>query len=522
MRVLISVPRSDIPAAGPAYVAATLKQAGHSVTGHLFKSAEAFREVIRNGYDIMATGGLCSQFKEMKCMVDIAHQEGLKTIVGGGIVSSEPELMTRELGTDYSVLGQGEITAVELVNAIANNGDIALIKGLGYCRNGEFIETPCRPEIDKLDELPFPDYDAFGFSAYLDAMKPSDRDMLYLFDQPREYPLIASRSCPYKCSFCYHPSGYKYRRRSVDSIMAELQQIVPKYRINIISILDELFSADEKRLLEFCERFKAFQATVPWEIRWFCCLHVAGLKSRTLEVMRDAGCYMVSYGFESYSPVVLKSMQKHITPEEIHFAVHETLDRKLALQANFIFGDRAESRETAEQTLAFWRAHPEAGIFLGPMIVCPNSPDYQYCLAKGIIKDRVAHIRDHVFDTLNMTAMPDKDFFRLIGELFLFNITDIVWVPPLKRTPDSLVVQCPHCQQILTYKNYHTPRLYKHRMICRACHKRFFVSGRFFILLQKAVAAIAPRSAYSYYFYRGLRRLVGRMKELAGRIRSPA
>jgi hypothetical protein len=73
MRVLISVPRSDIPAAGPAYVAATLKQAGHSVTGHLFKSAEAFREVIRNGYDIMATGGLCSQFKEMKCMVDIAH-----------------------------------------------------------------------------------------------------------------------------------------------------------------------------------------------------------------------------------------------------------------------------------------------------------------------------------------------------------------------------------------------------------------------------------------------------------------
>jgi hypothetical protein len=119
-----------------------------------------------------------------------------------------------------------------------------------------------------------------------------------------------------------------------------------------------------------------------------------------------------------------------------------------------------------------------------------------------------------VFDTLNMTAMPDKDFFRLVGELFLYNVTDVVWVHPLKRTPDSLVVQCPHCQQVLTYKNYHTPQFYKHRMICRACHKRFFVSARFFILLQKAVAAIAPRSAYSYYAYRGLRRLVGRMKGL--------
>jgi hypothetical protein len=300
--------------------------------------------------------------------------------------------------------------------------------------------------------------------------------------------------------------------------MAELQEVVPKYRINIVSILDELFSVDERRLFEFCERFKAFQSTVPWEIRWFCCLHVAKLKAKTLDVMRDGGCYMVSYGFESYSPAVLKSMQKHITPEEIHFAVHETLDRKLALQANFIFGDRAETRETAEETLTFWRAHPEASIFLGPMIVCPNSPDYQYCLAKGIIKDRVAHIRDHVFDTLNMTAMPDKDFFRLIGELFLYNITDVVWVPPLKRTPDSLVVRCPHCQEILTYKNYHTPRFYKHRMICRACHKRFFVSPRLFILLQKTIAALAPRRAYSYYAFRGLRRLAARIKNLRWRM----
>ena len=74
------------------------------------------------------------------------------------------------------------------------------------------------------------------------------------------------------------------------------------------------------------------------------------------------------------------------------------------------------------------------------------------------------------------------------------------------------MVRCPHCDEIITYKNHCTPTIYKHRMICRSCHKRFFVSPRFFILAQRTIAAIAPRSAYSYYFYRGLRRLVAKVK----------
>ena len=276
---------------------------------------------------------------------------------------------------------------------------------------------------------------------------------------------------------------------------------------------------DEKRLFEFCERFKAFRAKVPWEIKWFCCLHLGGLKTKTLEVLRDSGCYMVSYGFESYSPTVLQSMNKHITPEQIHRAVHETLDQKLVLQANFIFSDRAETPETAEETLSFWRSHPEAGIFLCPMVVCPNSPDYQYCVAKGLIKDRVSHIRDHLFDTINMTAMSDKDFQRLIIQIFFYNITHVVWVTPLKRTRDTLVVRCPHCQHLLTYKNYHTPLMYKHRMVCRVCTKRFFLSGRFYKLFQTTIAALAPKSAISYRLYQTVRNLwLGRIRAAGQRL----
>jgi len=62
---------------------------------------------------------------------------------------------------------------------------------------------------------------------------------------------------------------------------------------------------------------------------------------------------LISYGFESYSPVVLQSMKKHTTPDQIHSAIHATLDKHISIQGGFIFGDIAETLETAQETLDF-------------------------------------------------------------------------------------------------------------------------------------------------------------------------
>src|ERR1035437_7207748 len=116
MRILIGVPPSVFPATGPAYVAAMLKREGHQVVGHVLQGSWQFRGMVHNGqYDLVMSGGVSSQLGEIRSMLDIARQEGVTTVVGGGIVSAEPELMTREINPDYAILGQGEVTAVELV-----------------------------------------------------------------------------------------------------------------------------------------------------------------------------------------------------------------------------------------------------------------------------------------------------------------------------------------------------------------------------------------------------------------------
>ena len=113
----------------------------------------------------------------------------------------------------------------------------------------------------------------------------------------------------------------------------------------------------KKRLLEFCDGIKKLKSEISWDLKWSPQLTVHSVDGDLLKIMKEAGCELISYGFESFSPIVLKSMGKPITPQQIDNAIKETLKAKIAIQANFIFGDIAETKETAEETLNYWKNH---------------------------------------------------------------------------------------------------------------------------------------------------------------------
>jgi radical SAM superfamily enzyme YgiQ (UPF0313 family) len=423
-------------------------------------------------------------------------------IVGGGIITSEPELMSHALNVDYAVIGEGEQTIIELLQTIETGGDISLVNGIGYFRNGRFVLTEARKPINDLDSLPWPDYDGFSYNEHLATLKPTDMYFYEIFDHPREYPIITSRSCPFQCTFCYHSIGKKYRQRSIDSVMQELAIVIPKYHINIVSVYDDLFSHNDRRILEFCSRFKEIAHTVPWEVKWFCQLRVKDVKKSLLDTMHESGCFMISYGFESYSPTILKSMRKGITPEQIHNAIHVTLDSRISIQANFIFGDRAETLQTARETLDFWKEHLEAGIQLFFIFACPNSALYQYCVEKGIIKDKVDFLANHLFDIVNMTDMSDADFLELRAMISAYVVRNTVYSVPLKRNASSVTVRCPHCCEIIEYRNYTTksPFYYAAPVYCRSCRKRIHIASRMFSVVHNLKRKLATPSAYALFY----------------------
>ncbi|GAI17598.1 unnamed protein product, partial [marine sediment metagenome] len=247
---------------GIAYISAALKKAKFDVEClNLNHTGEPIDEVIRReifskDIDIVGTSCLPGDYNKVKHILATAKQvkKNIISIAGGGLITSEPELMLKALSVDVAVLGEGEETIVELVRAIENDDDLKNIKGIMYKdRSANIVATPPRGVIENLDSLPFPDYDGFEIEKFLDYQRSSDDSFLYPFDKPRYIPMGASRSCPFNCTFCYHSLGKKYRQRSLDSFFEEVRFCVKEYGINIVFLIDELFAMDERRLNEFCD-----------------------------------------------------------------------------------------------------------------------------------------------------------------------------------------------------------------------------------------------------------------------------
>ena len=208
---------------------------------------------------------------------------------------------------DYAVIGEGEITDVELIQTLMAHQDVSKVKGIVYKTKDGYKQTAPREQIEDLDSIKFPSYEGFDMEIFLDSQRVSDEYYSAYSDRPRIMPIILGRSCPYQCKFCFHPVGNKYRMRSRDNFFMELDRHVQMYAPTCLLITDELFSSSLERVYEFCARIK------PYRLNWVVHMRVVIISKEILEVMKEAGCYSISYGLESFSPTVLKNMRKYIS-----------------------------------------------------------------------------------------------------------------------------------------------------------------------------------------------------------------
>jgi anaerobic magnesium-protoporphyrin IX monomethyl ester cyclase len=520
LKILLIVPRYDMTRQGPSnqanfnyffpvglgYISAVMKQAGHRVDclnlNHFDGTVNALvaASLAKCDYDVVCTGNNALGYWVTRLIIDAVrqHRPRVKFILGGPIITTEPELMFQDLAPDFGVLGEGEQTIVELLAGLREGTPLDTIDGIIYKNtDGQLVVTKGRAPQKDLDALPYPDFEGLEFVKLLDKTNTFLLPGLSVVDSPRIYPLVGSRSCPFSCTFCYHDSTY--RSRSIESMMQELAVAVPKYRVNLIMIYDDCFSATKTRIYDFCKRIKELQAQVGWDIKWACQLIVKTVDREMLVAMKDAGCVQISYGFESYSATVLKSMRKWITPQQIDEAFHTTMDLKINVQANFIFGDVAETMETALETLNYWKAKGRGQIGLGFIQPYPGSAIYKHCVQKGLIANKLTFITDTISSSwdsgLNMTdQMSDEQVAWLRKELLLTEGKHVQRVTPRSLKPvgsnkyDATFI-CPFCDHVNEYKGaVLTSRFtFNHLVACRSCSLRYGAVG------------LVAKVAYKYY-----------------------
>jgi radical SAM superfamily enzyme YgiQ (UPF0313 family) len=411
---------------GIAYISSSLKRAGFNVTtlnlnhcdGDYLKVLAS--RIVEKRIDVVMAGGLSAEYNMVRTIIEQAKclDKELVTVVGGGIITSDPEAAMEALEfADIGVIGEGEITAVELCRALENQLDLASVKGLVYKHGtltalervkiniaetagstSQFVTTAKRKEIEDIDSLPWPDYAGFELEKNLAAALGTIG-----CNETNTLAMITSRSCPYSCTFCFHTVGRKYRQRSLDSFFTELDYLVSNYKIQYLALSDELIARDMHRLREFCSRIKSYN------IKWLGGFRVDDITAEMLPMLKEANCTTMGFGLESADNRILKSMRKGITVEQIEKTLKLVHDSGISISGGFIFGDSAETLETANNTLEWWRRNSKYNISLRLITVFPGTHLYKYACDNNIITNKVQFIREGC-PQINVSKMTDEDF----------------------------------------------------------------------------------------------------------------
>ena len=453
-------------------------------------------------FDIVATGGIFTYYPQIREVIDTTRQVSPRSrvVLGGPIASADPQFAMDSLQPDFLVLGEGEKPMADLIQALGAGTPPEAVAGLAFREQGVLAQTPPAVIIEDLDSAPWPDYEGFEFGRCVDSFSLSgwfSSPVGAQGGQPERIASIATgRGCPAQCTFCYHLTP-RYRNRSIDNVIAEIEHLVSRYRINAINLWDDVFAASPKRLLDFCARIK------PLNLPWSCALRVSVVTEDILRAMKEAGCHVVFYGLESASATVLRSMRKGISVAQIEKALGLTLRAGISLRGNFIFGDPAETWQTVEETLSFYRTHRRdfsSSLSLGYITPYPGTALYQDLKSRGRFKDLRRFYEtglDENGEPINMTRMPDRDFKRLIERVLPAQERQArVFGKVLRRRelrPNSYAItyRCPFCSGVsegLLLAALAGSPVNSFKVTCLKCLQRPSVGRRDLLGLRQALA----------------------------------
>ncbi len=297
-------------------------------------------------YDV--AGFYCSDPHEDKVKMwckRIKERLDIPLLVGGPSTLTNPTFL--EHGCDIVVHGEGEITIQEIVDYYNGKKSIGDIKGVSYKKDGTITTSSPQELIEDLDSIPFPDRSKIDINAYHD---------YFLFGMKKPYvTIIASRGCAYKCQFCtsYKIWGCKYRRRSVDNVISEIDDAVKKYNAKYVAFQDDIFGMTNEWVEEFCNKLMK----KPYKIKWMAILHPFNFRTdteRILRLMKRAGCDTLSFGLQAAHPEILKNISRHPGEPEALKRMLKIANRLGFLTAvAYIFGLPGDTKETVQTTIDY-------------------------------------------------------------------------------------------------------------------------------------------------------------------------
>lgn len=372
------------PTLGLATIAAVARERGHHVKIHdmswrQYDYREIQAEILNFKPDIVgitATTPLMNQLRDISVLVkDISID--IRAFGGGAHPSALPEETLRESKLDAVFVGEADFSFAEA----CDGRPYGEIQGIFYRRGEEILTTGLRPPVANLDDLPMPAWDLYETKLY---RKEASR---LLIKSPPATMAEFSRGCVFTCDFCASKitMALGYRKKSPERCAEEARQL-QRLGFREFMLADDIFTSDQQWAVRVCEAI--IRCGV--KINWSCTngIRVESADEKLFQALRKAGCYRVSFGFESGNDEVLKKFGKggKASVEQGKKAV--SLARKAGIDTNgyFMLGLSPDNEKTMEETIEFARHLPLDMLKFGTTIAFPGTPMFREYLEKGMIK----------------------------------------------------------------------------------------------------------------------------------------
>jgi anaerobic magnesium-protoporphyrin IX monomethyl ester cyclase len=426
------VRQEDVPRHIPygiALLASIAMRAGHLVQVYDANAWRAGDEVLRHvieadDWDVIAIGGITTTYGHVKNICKIARQciDQSLIVVGGGLLTAMPrDIMSLIPEIDIGVIGEAFFTFNEILDQIdVGPLRLAQIDGIIFRDGAALRMTAARTLLQNLDTLPPPAYELFP----LEEVYFPNSQMLFSEEgmtTKRRVDINASYGCSLVCKFCFHlglsgdmkyvsdesgavdvqfdtPGSYRrsIRYHSPQYIVSLVKSLRTKYDIDYVAFLDEnMMTMDQysghKWLSEICDLWIAeglqpscVRGGVPHDencrgVHWDGTSHATLCNRAILGRMHEAGCAALLYGYESFSPQVLKRLGKGASRETNIRSFFWTLESGIRPIPNQIIGFPSEDFESLRADMRAWE---ELGIVVKPFFATPYPGSMWYEIYK--------------------------------------------------------------------------------------------------------------------------------------------
>ncbi len=243
-------------------------------------------------------GGLTSTIPRLYQIVQFYKSEGIVTIAGGQHFVKDSTAEALACGIDYIVIGEGEDTIKELLQAIEGNRDVGEVKGIAYQKNGEPVFTAKREQLTDFDRLPLPDFS------------------LVRYARIKIYPVERIRGCGMDCEFCTVKGKPRYAQP--ERLLEHISLLVETKNAKHFFIVDDLFGQQRDETIRFCNMLADYEKRIGRRLDITVQIRLDKARdTELLSAMLQAGVQTVAIGFESPIEDELKAMNKHISSADM-------------------------------------------------------------------------------------------------------------------------------------------------------------------------------------------------------------